>query len=176
MDKKYLVQLEKDVIAITVKDVQDQLSVYVHDGLTEEGTEHEVSLAPVGSSGLYLLMIDNVPYELHIEPKKGNLEIIFGREKFLVDPIPWINEDSIVYIESDELSDSVLTAIMSGIVGEIFVNNGDSVKKGDILLTIESMKMNNEIIAPNSGNIEDLNLSVGEQVKEGDMLLCILNA
>ena len=41
MDKKYLVQLEKEVIGITVNDEKGQSSIYVHDDLTEESTVHE---------------------------------------------------------------------------------------------------------------------------------------
>ena len=173
MDKKYLVQLEKEVIGITVNDEKGQSSIYVHDGLTEESTVHEVTLEPVGLSGLYLLMIDNVPYELHIESKNENLEIIFGRETFLVNPIPWIDQDSVALVESNDTSDSVLTAFMAGVVGEVLVSNGDSVKSGEVLLIIESMKMNNEITAPTSGNIEGLNLDIGAQVEEGEILLRI---
>lgn len=176
MDKKYLVQLEKEVIGITVNDEKGQSSIYVHDDLTEESTVHEVTLEPVGLSGLYLLMIDNVPYELHIESKNENLEIIFGRETFLVNPIPWIDQDSLASVQSDDTSDSVLTAFMSGVVAEVLVSNGDSVTGGEVLLIIESMKMNNEITAPSSGNIEGLNLEIGAQVQEGDLLLRILSA
>ena len=176
MDKKYLVQLEKEVIGITVNDEKGQSSIYVHDGLTEESTVHEVTLEPVGLSGLYLLMVDNVPFELHIESKNENLEIIFGRETFLVNPIPWIDQDSIASVQSEDTSDSVLTAFMSGVVAEVLVSNGDSVTGGEVLLIIESMKMNNEITAPSSGNIEGLNLEIGAQVQEGDLLLRILSA
>ena len=175
MDTKYLIQLEKEVIGITVNDVKDRSSVYVHDGLTKDGTDHEVTLEPVGLSGLYLLMVDNVPYELHIESKNENLEIVFGRETFLVNPIPWIDQDSVNTIQSGDTNDSVLTAFMSGVVAEILVSNGDSVKSGEVLLIIESMKMNNEISAPTSGNIEGLNLDIGAQVQEGETLLRILS-
>ena len=112
----------------------------------------------------------------HIESKNENLEIIFGRETFLVNPIPWIDQDSIASVQSEDTSDSVLTAFMSGVVAEVLVSNGDSVTGGEVLLIIESMKMNNEITAPSSGNIEGLNLEIGAQVQEGDLLLRILSA
>ena len=76
-------------------------------------------------------------------------------------------------VESNDTSDSVLTAFMAGVVGEVLVSNGDSVKSGEVLLIIESMKMNNEITAPTSGNIEGLNLDIGAQVEEGEILLRI---
>lgn len=173
MDKKYLVQLNNEVIGISMSSLEGQSSVYVHDDLTEEGTDHVATLEPVGLSGLYLLMIDKVPYELHIESKGEELEIVFGRETFLVNPIPWIDQDSVALVESNDTSDSVLTAFMAGVVGEVLVSNGDSVKSGEVLLIIESMKMNNEITAPTSGNIEGLNLDIGAQVEEGEILLRI---
>ena len=44
MDKKYLVQLNNEVIGISMSSLEGQSSVYVHDDLTEEGTDHVATL------------------------------------------------------------------------------------------------------------------------------------
>lgn len=50
---------------------------------------------------------------------------------------------------------------------------GDKVKKGDLLVILESMKMENPIIAPKSGTIKDIAISNGSSVKSGDLILIL---
>lgn len=64
-----------------------------------------------------------------------------------------------------------ITAPMPGTVLGVKVNSGDSVKKGQVLLILEAMKMENEIVAPNDGTIASINVSKGTSVNAGDTLL-----
>jgi biotin carboxyl carrier protein len=50
---------------------------------------------------------------------------------------------------------------------------GDQVKKGDNLLVLEAMKMENDIVAPAGGKIMTVNVSQGESVNSGDILVSI---
>ena len=50
------------------------------------------------------------------------------------------------------------------------VNPGDNVKKGQVLFILESMKMENEIIAPYDGNILEVNVAKGATVNTGHIL------
>ena len=52
----------------------------------------------------------------------------------------------------------------------IKVAAGQAVKKGDVLLVLEAMKMENEIVAPQDGTVASVNTSVGEQVEAGAVL------
>lgn len=64
-----------------------------------------------------------------------------------------------------------VTAPMPGTILGVKVNSGDSVKKGQVLLILEAMKMENEIVAPNDGTIASINVSKGTSVNAGDVLL-----
>ncbi|MBN1115987.1 MAG: biotin/lipoyl-binding protein [Bacteroidales bacterium] len=48
---------------------------------------------------------------------------------------------------------------------------GDQVKKGDVLLIMEAMKMENEVMASKDGVIETIKVNVGDSVLEGDVLM-----
>ncbi|MFH1328920.1 MAG: biotin/lipoyl-containing protein [Candidatus Bathyarchaeota archaeon] len=66
--------------------------------------------------------------------------------------------------------------IKSPLPGKILMVNckiGDRVKKDDVLLVIDSMKMENEIRAIRDGSISDVKVSVGAGVSSGDVLLVI---
>lgn len=62
---------------------------------------------------------------------------------------------------------------MPGIVVAVGVKEGDRVKKGDSLLIIEAMKMENEIKAPYNGVIKQINVTQGSMVKLNDELIII---
>ena len=54
-----------------------------------------------------------------------------------------------------------------------FVQVGDTVKKGDVLMVLEAMKMENEIMCPRDGVVASVNTSKGASVESGT-LLCVL--
>ncbi|HLG28761.1 MAG TPA: acetyl-CoA carboxylase biotin carboxyl carrier protein subunit [Candidatus Brocadiales bacterium] len=65
----------------------------------------------------------------------------------------------------------VVICPMPGIVTAVGVKDGDKVKKGDSLLIVEAMKMENEIKAPCSGVIKQINVTQGSMVKLNDELI-----
>ena len=58
-----------------------------------------------------------------------------------------------------------------GSVIEIFVKNGQKVKKGDKLMIYEAMKMMNIVSAPMDGTIKEVNAKVGETLPKGALLV-----
>lgn len=63
-----------------------------------------------------------------------------------------------------------VSAPMPGTVLKINVKVGDSVKKGDTVLMLEAMKMENEIAAPADGVIASIDVAQGATVNTGDTL------
>ncbi len=61
------------------------------------------------------------------------------------------------------VSEGSLEAPMPGKVLAVEVANGDAVEEGDVLLILESMKMELQIAAPQAGVVEGLDLTVGER-------------
>ncbi len=59
---------------------------------------------------------------------------------------------------------------MPGKIIAIKENTGASVKKGQVVLILEAMKMENEIVAPQDGTIASVNVSVGQTVEAGEVL------
>ena len=61
---------------------------------------------------------------------------------------------------------------MPGNILAVNVNNGDSVKKGQVLMILEAMKMENEIMAPCDGVVSNV-ITKGSSVETG-AVLCVL--
>lgn len=62
---------------------------------------------------------------------------------------------------------------ITGKITSVNVKVGDAVKEGDTLCMIESMKMENPILAPVTGTITEINISVGDVVETGDLVAII---
>lgn len=66
-----------------------------------------------------------------------------------------------------------INAPLNGTVLKVNVENGASVKAGDVLLVLEAMKMENDIVAPKDGKITSVATTKGATVNSGDLLFTI---
>ena len=62
---------------------------------------------------------------------------------------------------------------MPGTVLDIKVTEGQPVNKGDVLVILEAMKMENEIVAPQDGTVASVNCRKGDVVNVGDLLVSL---
>ena len=66
-----------------------------------------------------------------------------------------------------------VSAPMTGRVIEVLVSDGDAVSRGDLLLVVESMKMENEIISQHEGRVSSVQVTELQTISEGDAMLDI---
>jgi acetyl-CoA/propionyl-CoA carboxylase biotin carboxyl carrier protein len=62
---------------------------------------------------------------------------------------------------------------MQGTILDVEVAEGDAVESGDVLCVLEAMKMENDVVAPRSGEVTGVFVSAGESVDMGDALISI---
>lgn len=60
-----------------------------------------------------------------------------------------------------------VNAPMQGKILSVKGSAGQAVKKGDVILILEAMKMENEIVAPQDGTIASINVNEGDKVEAG---------
>ena len=66
-----------------------------------------------------------------------------------------------------------VTSPMPGTILAVNVTNGQAVKKGDVLVVLEAMKMENEIMAPKSGTVSQVLVQKGSTVDTGATLVVL---
>jgi biotin carboxyl carrier protein len=136
----------------------------------------EVDLAAVNGQPLYSLIVNGESFEGYVYPDDRSWQVLLlgrsysiqiedEREKRLRISEPDTN------IPSREFS---LKSPMPGMVVEISVIDGQSVEKGQILVILESMKMQNELRAPFAGTVARLRIKAGESVLQKQILLNIV--
>lgn len=104
----------------------------------------------------YTITVNGKAYDVSVEKKRES------------GTAPVFQSQSVVSSEKDEV-----VAPMPGIIIEIKVQVGDSVKKGQELMIIEAMKMHNPILSAKDGRISELFVKVNESVQSHQPLLYI---
>jgi len=66
-----------------------------------------------------------------------------------------------------------VSAPMQGTILKVAVENGQAIKKGDLVCLLEAMKMENEIFAPCDGTVTSVAIAAGQAVATGATLITI---
>ncbi|MCK9393565.1 MAG: acetyl-CoA carboxylase biotin carboxyl carrier protein subunit [Candidatus Paceibacterota bacterium] len=110
-----------------------------------------------------------------LEKGKGGISINIEGKSFDFDSVKCSDEkcESISDFGQDQkiLLQKELKASIAGIVSEIFVKEGDSIKQGQKILTLLAMKMENEIIAEGNGKIKKILVLPNQTVRENETLI-----
>jgi biotin carboxyl carrier protein len=135
----------------------------------------------------YFVIYDNTEYKIEAEEiKPGQLKIKIGdrvvksiitegeKEKYVfVDGAVFkVRPVELTGLKKQKKKDKGdLSSPISGKVVSVKVKKGDSVKKGDVLMVIEAMKMEYLIRAPFAGLIKKINFKENEQIEIGQLTL-----
>ncbi len=111
----------------------------------------------------FKVKVNGKEYDVEIEEIGGNIESqpLPKRREIIKEP----------EVEEKKIERGAITAPMAGKILDIRVKEGDNVKKGDILMILEAMKMENEIQSPKDGEIKEIRVKVGDNVNRGDILI-----
>lgn len=74
------------------------------------------------------------------------------------------------------MAKEVITVPMTGKIISVDVKVGDTVNEDDMLCVLESMKMENPILAPAKGKVVEIGVTAGQSVNAGQMVAVIETA
>ncbi|MDL2320048.1 biotin/lipoyl-binding protein [Alistipes sp. OttesenSCG-928-B03] len=133
------------------------------------GSEYNVFIKNV-NDGVASLTVNDTPYEVEVEGiKTAPTKVV---QKGVQTPTLQ-SEEPVVKPASSSGSAMALKSPLPGVILDVVVREGDTVKAGQTLLVLEAMKMENNIEADRDGVIERISARKGDSVLEGDVLLTI---
>lgn len=126
-------------------------------------TKEETLEAPKPNNGK---SVEPLPTEFKVEVDGDlfNVKIVSAGGNMSVRPVEQ---------ERPKVMDGAITASMQGMVLKIKVKKGDQVSKGDAVMVLEAMKMENNIHAPHGGAVKELCVKEGSTVSAGDVLMVV---
>jgi biotin carboxyl carrier protein len=135
----------------------------------------EVDLAAVSGVPLYSLIVNNESFEGYVYPDENGWQVLLQGQFYQVRVEDEREKRLRTAGRAAERGgeEFVLKAPMPGLVIDVLVDEGQSVEKGQTLLILESMKMQNELRAPYAGTVTRLRVKSGESVQQKQTLLNI---
>lgn len=166
---KFYVDVEGRTFELEFAENDGQLSVEV------DGKNLVLDLSQVSQPSLYSLLIDNRSYDVLAEAKGDEYDVLIGSEMFhLTVQDEWTRRLANIQrknlVETGELA---VKAPMPGAVVAVEVEVGQDVKKGQGLVILAAMKMENEIKAPRPGQVKSIDVQAGQTVEQGRTLVVL---
>lgn len=116
----------------------------------------------------FLIKVNSQQYEVEFEEIKGS-----QISKQIQGAKPKQTSNSFSTNTSFVQDSSSIVAPMSGSILKVNVKNGESVNRGQVLLALEAMKMENEITAHADGIISSVKVEVGQVISQGEILVVL---
>lgn len=124
----------------------------------------------------YLITVKGISYEVEVEELKGQRDT--NTTERIVQPQPVVT----MPVEEKKIapapasapvtgSSNSITCPMPGTILKIMVKPGDAVKRGDVVVILEAMKMENEIFATADEVVDSVKVTEGATVNTGDVLV-----
>jgi len=161
----------------TIDDQQYTIEIIDSQHVIFDGKPYKVDFESVSGQPVFTLLINDKSHEAYIyDDDEGGWEVLL---KGALYPVSVIDEREhrlrAAFGSSPSQSGEYhLKAPMPGLVISILVKEGDQVKEGDVLLILESMKMQNELKSPREGVVSRVNAKDGDHVERKQMLLSVV--
>ncbi len=143
--------------------------------VTLGGRTELADLVRVGSSPVYSLTLGGRSYEFSAHRRNGKYEIVLDGEPYSAGVM---DERAILIAaasgpESEGEGGETVIAPMPGIVIGVAVEVGAQVAPGQGVVTLEAMKMENELRSERGGVVREIHVTIGQGVAQGETLIVL---
>lgn len=165
----------------------DQPRQVVFDGTLHTIDWHQVAplvadaQGHIAQGGRYTLLIQGRSYEVfarrleNTDDQDGvTYEILLGNQRFEVQVADERERTLLGSLQkTHDVGEMKVRAPMPGLVLSIPKGAGEAVERGETVVVLEAMKMENDLATPHSGTIKEVLASPGQTVNQGDVLIVI---
>lgn len=159
----------------TVKDRVYTIEIDPDKGILIDDEHQEIDFRQLISGGLTSLLMNNRSVSAVVEERSDHWEVLIHGELYTVR----VQDERAYRLERMRSSgltvngDAVVISPMPGIIVAVPVAVGDVVNRGDKVIILESMKMENELRAPVDGVVTYVNVAAGASVEKDQQLIGI---
>ena len=117
-------------------------------------------------SGNYTVVVDGQKFSVQVAEGNADIQVIAVNGESTEVSVPKAPVSNIM----TSANQFDIKALLPGSVWKIVANPGQSVNEGDVILILESMKMEIDIVAPKGGVIKSINVATNDKVVEGQVV------
>ena len=157
----------------TIEDKQFEIEVVDDRHVRVGGRLLEVNFESVSGQPVYSLILDGKSYESYVYSGDEDWQVLLRGRQFQVK----VEDEREKRLKAAagggtaEGGEFHLKAPMPGLVVAIPIAEGQEVQKGQVLVILESMKMQNELKSPRDGVVSQIKVKAGESVEQKQVLL-----
>ena len=159
----------------TVNDEQYSIEIDQEGRITVDGQGLDVDFHPLSEGGILSLILNNRSLEAIVEERDQAWEVLIRGELYTVQV-----QDERAYrlamargVTAEMTGEAVIKSPMPGLIIAVPVEEGQLVSKGDQIVILESMKMENELRSPRDGVVKRLHVQPGASVEKDQLLATI---
>ena len=159
----------------TVNDTTFEVVINEDSYVTVDGQRHEIDFRAVGNGPLYSLLIGGNSYAGHIEGTDDGWQVLHKGDLYMVE-IEDERSQRLMKLGGAGIAtkgDYYLKAPMPGLVVSVPVKEGQEISQGDILIVLESMKMQNELKSPHDGTILRIQVNPEDTIQQDEVMLVL---
>src|ERR1043165_2359434 len=160
----------------TVEGKQFLVEIIDDKHVSVDGKVYEVDFESVSGQPVYSLIVNGKSHEGYAAQGDDNWQVLLRGRLYPV-TVEDEREQRLRMAAGGgvtETSEFHLRAPMPGLVVAIPVTEGQKVTRGQVLLILESMKMQNELKSPRDGTISRVRVKTGETVEQKQTLLSVM--
>lgn len=167
----FTITLEEDghLRTVTIGE-REMIADWLRVGSPGQADEHE--------AGHYSLRLGDRSYDLYVRPlppeSASRYEVSIGSATFEVGVQDERTQAIAGLAGGAHISgDAVVRAPMPGLVSTVLAQAGDHVNRGQAVVVLEAMKMENDLTTPRAGIVKSIQVKQGQAVNQGDTLVVI---
>lgn len=167
--------MSNDIYFAIIDDEEYQVEILSESEVIINGKSHAIDFESLKLGSSCSLLVDGKSYEPSANEDNGGWEILVQGRRFSVQVEDEI-ERKLRLASGDspiKKGQVILRSPMPGLVIDIPVKEGEEVQKGQVLLILESMKMQNELTAPRDGLVTRVQTKVNDNVERKEILLIL---
>lgn len=159
----------------TLGDQVFEIEVNAEDQITVNGERLSIDFRSVSGQPVYSLIVNGQSHEAYVQATEAGLEVLLQGQLHIVE----VEDERQAKLRETSAGPVVhsgefnLRAPMPGLIVAVPVVEGQAVTKGQDLVILESMKMQNELKAPRDGTIGRVRVRSGDSVEHNQVLITL---
>ena len=160
----------------TIQGREYNIDIIDEHQVSVDGVTYQVDFMQVGDQPVYSLVVDGKSFDAHVYPNEDTWQVLFHGSLFTAS----VEDEREKRLRASlagkvaEHEDFHLKAPMPGMVVSIPVQEGQEIQKDDVLVVLESMKMQNELRSPRDGRVIRVRVKAGDRVEHKETMLSVV--